>query len=196
MHAMQYRIPLPSDYDMRIIRQRVADKGAALDNFPGLGLKAYLIREKHNSDSPLNEYAPFYLWSDVEAMKQFLYGGIGFGGIIDSFGRPSVAHSNGITAEAGPQSGRDPRWATLQTTPLPSHTDPASHAAKAKQKARDLALHANTHTVAVSIDPTAWTLSVFTLNLDQPQPQREVECFEVLHLSSPELAQLTQNDHT
>lgn len=194
MHSMQYRIPLPSDYDMHIIRQRVADKGTALDNFPGLGLKAYLIRETHNSESPINEYAPFYLWSDIEAMKQFLYGGIGFGGIIDSFGRPSVIHGNGIAAEAGPQTGHDPRWATLQTTPVPAHTDPASHAADATQRAQDLTSDSNTHTIAVSINPTNWTLSVFTLYLNQPQPQPEVECFEVLHLSSPELARITQKD--
>jgi Domain of unknown function (DUF4865) len=37
MHAMQYRIVLPSDYDMNIIRARVATKGAALDNFVDVG---------------------------------------------------------------------------------------------------------------------------------------------------------------
>ncbi|MCW2914583.1 MAG: hypothetical protein JWN52_2651 [Actinomycetia bacterium] len=37
MHAMQYEITLPADYDMKIIRHRVATKGHLLDAFPGLG---------------------------------------------------------------------------------------------------------------------------------------------------------------
>ena len=43
MYAMQYEIALPADYDMAIIRRRVATKGPLLDTMPGLGLKAYLI---------------------------------------------------------------------------------------------------------------------------------------------------------
>ena len=35
MHAMQYEITLPADYDMEIIRKRVATKGHLLDDFPG-----------------------------------------------------------------------------------------------------------------------------------------------------------------
>lgn len=51
MHAMQYEITLPSDYDMGIIRDRVATRGHLLDTFPGLGVKAYLMRER-GEDSP------------------------------------------------------------------------------------------------------------------------------------------------
>jgi Domain of unknown function (DUF4865) len=40
MQAMQYEIALPADYDMAIIRDRVATKGAMTDDFEGLGLKA------------------------------------------------------------------------------------------------------------------------------------------------------------
>jgi Domain of unknown function (DUF4865) len=34
MYAMQYEISLPADYDMSIIRHRVASKGSALDTCP------------------------------------------------------------------------------------------------------------------------------------------------------------------
>ncbi len=37
MYAMQYEITLPADYDMGIIRARVATGGNALDDLPGLG---------------------------------------------------------------------------------------------------------------------------------------------------------------
>lgn len=39
---MQCEITLPADYDMAIIRHRVATRGASTDAFVGLGLKAYL----------------------------------------------------------------------------------------------------------------------------------------------------------
>ena len=32
MYAMQYEIPLPADYDMAIIRRRVASKGHLTDS--------------------------------------------------------------------------------------------------------------------------------------------------------------------
>lgn len=80
MYAMQYEITLPADYDMEIVRRRVETRGRALDEFPGLGLKAYLIRERGVRDSPVNEYAPFYLWHAVSGMNRFLWGGGGFHG--------------------------------------------------------------------------------------------------------------------
>jgi len=89
MYAMQYRITLPADYEMDIIRRRVATRGSALDAFDGLGLKAYLVRDRANG-SPINQYAPFYLWADAAGMRRFLWGGAGFGGIVADFGRPAV----------------------------------------------------------------------------------------------------------
>ena len=74
MYAMQYEITLPSDYDMNIIRHRVATKGHLLDMFPGLGLKAYLIRECGVDGSLVNQYAPFYLWASIAGMNRFLWG--------------------------------------------------------------------------------------------------------------------------
>ena len=42
MITMQYRIALPADYDMGIIRQRIAARGHLTDDFPQLSFKAYL----------------------------------------------------------------------------------------------------------------------------------------------------------
>jgi hypothetical protein len=99
MHAMQYEITLPADYDMGIIRHRVATKGALLDTFPGLGLKAYGIRERGADDSPVNQYSPFYVWQSLSGMNSFLWGN-GFRGVIESFGRPAVQHWTGISFRA------------------------------------------------------------------------------------------------
>lgn len=100
MHAMQYEITLPADYDMGIIRERVASKGALLDGWPGLGLKAYCVRERAEG-SPVNQYSPFYLWRTVEGMNAFLWGD-GFRGLCESFGRPVVQQWTALAFLRGP----------------------------------------------------------------------------------------------
>jgi hypothetical protein len=81
MHAMQYNIILPNDYDMNIIRKRVADNGQQTDHFPGLKMKAYLM-----IDQPQHkEYAPLYLWHQTDGMNHFIFDGF-FDNILNSFG--------------------------------------------------------------------------------------------------------------
>lgn len=103
VHAMQYEIGLPADYDMGVIRRRVADRGHLLDQWEGLGVKAYLMRERGVRGSPVNQYAPFYLWNTVAGMNSFLWGG-GFQGICDDFGRPSARQWTGVAFEEGSSS--------------------------------------------------------------------------------------------
>lgn len=62
MHAMQYEVTLPADYDTGIVRARVARVGHLLDDWAGLGVKAYLLRERGVHGSPVSQYAPLYLW--------------------------------------------------------------------------------------------------------------------------------------
>ena len=100
MHALQYELTLPADYDMGIVRDRVARRGHLLDAWQGLGVKAYLVRERGVHGSPVNQYAPFYLWNTVEGMNAFLWGG-GFQGIADDFGRPPVRQWTGLAYEEG-----------------------------------------------------------------------------------------------
>ena len=45
MIGMQYKVILPKDYDMDIIRKRVEDNGYKTDGFQELNFKAYLITE-------------------------------------------------------------------------------------------------------------------------------------------------------
>ena len=89
MRVMQYEMTLPADYDMEIIRWRVATREHATDSFPGFGLKAYTIRERGINGSPDNQYAPFYPWVSADGMNIFLRGG-GFRSLSEDFGRPVV----------------------------------------------------------------------------------------------------------
>ncbi len=85
MIGMQYKIMLPKDYDMNIIRKRVSDNGHKTDGFSDLMFKFYLITEKSNFNNHYNSYAPLYLWKNNEGMNQFIFDGY-YDGILDSFG--------------------------------------------------------------------------------------------------------------
>lgn len=185
MHAMQYEIPLPADYDMGIIRHRVATRGSALDDFPGLGLKAYVIRERGVNGSPVNQYAPFYLWLSVEGMNRFLYGD-GFRILSDDFGRPSVQHWTGLAFRSGPARETTPRAASRSTERLDPDADPAVVIEREIAALEERASAAGVHSAALAIDPRHWELLRFTL-WEETAGTR----YEVLHLSRPGIDDLT-----
>lgn len=187
MHAMQYEITLPADYDMEIIRERVATKGHLMDAFPGLGVKAYLMRER-GDHSPVNQYAPFYLWTTPEGMNSFLWGP-GFQGIVRNFGRPEVQHWTGLSYEEGPSSTALPRSATRLRSPVPPSASPAEAVGAALEESRRLAKAPGAVATASAVDPRHWELLHFTL-WDHPAPREAGDRYEVLHLSRPEREQL------
>lgn len=84
MQAMQYKIDLPEDYDMEIIKDRVHQNGNKMDRFEDLLFKAYLITEK-SSGSLSNSYCPLYIWKQTEGMNKFIFDGF-YDNIIQSFG--------------------------------------------------------------------------------------------------------------
>ncbi|MBO1420407.1 DUF4865 family protein, partial [Streptomyces sp. FH025] len=193
MHAMQYEITLPADYDPGIIRKRVAERGHLLDTHPGLGLKAYLVRERGQDGSPVNQYAPFYLWRTAEGMNAFLWGP-GFRGLSADFGRPAVRHwlGAGLSRGAGAQGVRTddartgdtraepPTTATRETVRLPEGTDPAEAVERALA---ELPTHPDLHTAAVAVDPSRWELLRFAL-WHGPAPEDVPGTrYRVLHLS-------------
>ncbi|WP_129841310.1 DUF4865 family protein [Streptomyces sp. RFCAC02] len=198
MYAKQYEITLPADYDMEIIRDRVAAGGHVLDDRAGLGLKAYVIRERGVGGSPVNQYAPFYLWNDPGAMAAFLVGGGGFQNIVRDFGRPAVHHWTGIAHVAGPARRATPRAASRRLTAAPPDSDadgtglgPAEWIARETAALHTLAAHDGVHTAALALDPTHWQSMRFVLWADTAaEDGTATEHYEVLHLSSPGLAAL------
>ncbi|PSL55917.1 uncharacterized protein DUF4865 [Saccharothrix carnea] len=195
MYAKQYEITLPADYDMTTIRERVAAGGHALDDRAGLGLKAYVIRERGVGGSPVNQYAPFYLWHDTGAMAHFLVGGGGFQNILRDFGRPVARHWTGIACHAGPARAVDPRAASRVLAPIPADSADGSGLAewigREAGEARELADRDGVHTVALAFDPHHWQLMRFVLWEDAVGPgEPAAERYEVLHLSAPGLAAL------
>lgn len=187
MHAMQYEITLPADYDMEIIRKRVATRGPLLDDFSGLGMKAYLIRER-GGVSPVNQYAPLYLWSAPEGMNAFLWGP-GFQGIVDDFGRPEVRHWTGLSFQEGPATGALPRTAVRRRERIADTLRPADAVEAALEENSRSALAPGAVATALAVDPRHWELLHFSLWEHEP-PEGPGDRYEVLHLSAPERGRL------
>lgn len=89
MIATQYKITLPNDYDMDIIRSRVKNNGHKTDGFYDLKFKLYLVTKKGENNNLQNSYAPLYLWKDSDGLNKFLFNGF-YDNIINSFGWQQV----------------------------------------------------------------------------------------------------------
>lgn len=196
MIAMQYNFTLPADYDMDIVRQRIASKGHMLDNFPGLVFKAYLHASKSSeaTASSQNVYAPFYLWNDNEGMNKFLCGD-GFKAVSHAFGWPvvrqwSVWH-NHVDAQV-----RSAKFATRQVSPIAPYTALGELREHEIEAAKKLSQHDGVLATLTAFDPNEWTLVRFTLWRDAAAAKAamrvtsspaDVQAYEVGHVSAPEV---------
>lgn len=189
MIILNYQLSLPHTYDMAALRARIPGIGARFDDVPGLGAKAFLLREQGRNGSPVNQYAPFYLFADDEAAADFLWRGEAFTGVVSAYGRPVGQTWIGGGYFRGPSLDRAPTWAvrTVSRVPVdeaPAATASATHAALA-QRAHEPELHS----AAFGIDPRTWELVTFTLHTAPPEPGAG-EVYEVAHLSAPHESRL------
>ena len=187
MLAMQYEITLPADYDMQIIHDRVAASGPLLDAYPGLGVKAYLIRRRGVDGSTVNQYAPFYLWADAAAAASLLWSGAGFTAILRDFGRPVVQTWIGGTAHQAADWRTPPAYALRQKTALAADADIVAVAGSADARLAAAVDAGQTQLAAYGIDPRTWELVTVTLHEQRPdQVPDTAELFQVLHTAAPE----------
>lgn len=184
MQLMQYDITLPADYDMGIIRQRVASRGSRTDDFPGLGVKAYLVRERGLLGSPVNQYAPFYLWAELTGMNEFLFGP-GFNGIRTDFGRPAVRTWHGIAVSDGPERAAVPTFATRTTESIDPSQSLTDLTGSLVTETADSAKEAGVNCTATGIDPSTWQLVRLTLWSGPVPDDVPGERYTVLHVSRP-----------
>lgn len=183
MITMQYRIALPADYDMGIIRQRIAARGHLTDDFPHLSFKAYLYADR-NAGADENLYAPFYLWDNAQGMNAFL-GGAGFAGVVESFGRPVVQTWSVWHARTVPDLSLATH-ATRDIAPIAARTTLSTLRDEEEANVQtDLDLGA---LAAISAyDPTTWTLLRFRLwstAVSRPIGS-DADVYEVGHVSQP-----------
>ncbi|WP_149822902.1 DUF4865 family protein [Streptomyces tailanensis] len=191
MLAMQYEITLPADYDMDVIRARATGNGPRLDDFPELGLKAYLMRERGVAGSPVNQYGPFYLWNTPAGMNAFLLGP-GFQGLTDDFGRPRVRHWTGLAYEEGGSAGAAPRIAVRRRWSVPDDARLTEVAEEAVREAGRLASLDGAVCAAAGVDPYHWEVVHFSL-WEHDSPKAEGDAFQVLYMNTPERDRLSSH---
>ncbi|RLQ94546.1 DUF4865 family protein [Falsibacillus albus] len=179
MIAMQYKVKLPKDYDMEIIKKRVQDNSHKTDGFPGLNFKLYLITETNQNENLYNCYAPLYLWNNHEGMNQFIFEGY-FDNILQSFGWQQIQIGVPLTINLDENinqmkyvvelSGNISERGSLGNTPFPSATEYVKN-----EPIGDLLVY----------NPDKWGFSHFGFYQEQPQIEvsKHLTVYEVLHVS-------------
>jgi hypothetical protein len=182
MIAMQYSIVLPADYDMAVIRERIATKGPLTDDFPGLVFKAFLHANRgvHGAE---NLYAPFYLWEDADAMNRFLTGP-GFVALTQSFGWPAVKTWSVLHGERTVRV-REARHATRVVSSIAPHAELAGLARSETEHARNAIRENGALASVAAYEPGHWSLVRFQLWRDAPRAAPGVQAYEVGHVSAP-----------
>ncbi|MCX8650727.1 DUF4865 family protein [Gilliamella sp. B2776] len=173
MQAMQYKILLPADYDMQIIKNRVKQNGYKMDGFKDLLFKAYLISEK-GSDNLANSYCPLYVWQHTNGMTQFIFDGY-FDNIIDTFGWQNI--NIGITANIKLEDNFLLSKYVLEE----HHTIPVK--AQLKNFNFKITEYQNQVGNVVIYNPDKWQYTSFTFFEQKPNNQHK-NIHQILHLSS------------
>jgi hypothetical protein len=190
MIIKQYVITLPADYDMGIIRSRVATRGPSFDALAGLGIKTFTIRERGRFGAESNQYAPVYLWPAVQPIWGFVAGD-GFAGIVDSFGWTPIPNWLGL---AFARSDRSHSLAELCSVTRETETiAPGTDLARLRRREIDgaRALIGDTPDLmirAVGLNPDSWSLVRFDYwARKQHALAGHPHSYEVLHVSAPNL---------
>jgi hypothetical protein len=177
--AMQYSFALPADYDMAIVERRVAEKGLALDGWPGLSAKAYLSARR-DANQRENLYAPFYVWDDAAAMSGFLTGR-GFAGVSDAFGWPQVRVWIVWRAQLAADI-EQAKFATREIGPIEPHAALDELEAQ-ENEAADEAIDRGALAAVGGFEPTTWTRVRFRMWRARPARRDGVAHYDVGHVS-------------
>ena len=180
---MQYNIKLPSDYDMTIIKNRVKENGFKTDGFEHLEMKSYLIAEKGKYGNIENEYAPFYLWNQVEGMNNFLLGGP-FNNILNSFGWTTVNTCEVICSTV--KKYKDIQYAIINKKRILPRDDFGSLFERQKEDFEEWIEKAWLSSCIISYNPTTWELCTFLQSSSLEEIQKVYDeglVFESYHVS-------------
>ncbi|EOL45171.1 DUF4865 family protein [Enterococcus caccae] len=180
MNAMQYKIILPNDYDMSLIRERVEEKGTKTDNFEGLLFKAYLISVK-TAGAVSNSYSPLYVWKDSKGMNQFIFGGF-YDNIIRDFGWQNSKIGVPLTVDLSTNFA-DSAYLLEQTILINqqlSLTDVPQTLLNIQKT-----FPKNSLGKLIIYNPDKWQAIIFSFYEKKPV-KRDAALYEILHISSNE----------
>ena len=177
MIGMQYKITLPADYNMEVIRKRVRDNGSKTDGFPGLKYKFYLIQEK-GVDGFEHVYAPLYLWEQETGMNKFLFEGF-YDNIIKSFGWQHVNIGIPLFTDY-----RDELLNSRYVVETIGNIEPGLSLGKVTDRIKRVTEEERGITGQVCIyNPDKWGYSLFSFRKDRPQYLENQNIYQILHIS-------------
>ena len=155
------------------------------------------MRERGVHGSPVNQYAPFYLWNTIEGMNSFLWGA-GFQGIVDDFGRPVGAALDGARVRGGRRAPATvPRVAVRRRQPVAGGRRELAEVdgGRGARGSQRLAGEDGAVLAAAAVDSAPLGAGALLALGPRRRPKAEGEVFEVLHLSAPERERLPRGRH-
>lgn len=173
MNCMQYKIVLPSDYDMNIIRNRIVQNASKTDGFDGLFFKMYLLADKTNS-AIQNEYAPLYIWNQSNGMNKFIFGGY-YDNILASFGWQQINSYVPYQIEGDLFKAK---YVFQVDTKLESGS-------KMSRPEYSLVVDGSVAKMLV-YNPQQWLVSEYHFFEQKPVVSNEINIYEILHISKGE----------
>ena len=175
MIGMQYKITLPSDYNMELIKARVRENGFKTDGFDDLLFKCYLIKEK-GVNGIENIYTPLYVWKNSEGMNKFLFEGY-YDNIIRSFGWQNINIGISILSELS-----DSFNASKYAIEVTNEISPNITLTNFKNSISSSSIQDKSYTGRVCIyNPDKWRYSMFYFYKEYPNT--DYDTFQILHIS-------------
>src|SRR5262249_6086565 len=158
------------------------------DHLPGLGFKAFLMRQRGAAGAVGNLYSSLYLWQSTAAAAEFI-AGERFRAVADAFGRPLVETWLALDARGGKAAAA--RSARIEEAALSPDADLA--AVHAEEAARNEAAVRDAETVAIvaALDLATWRILRIRLSVAAPRATDDGVGFEVLYLARPGWAALS-----
>lgn len=170
MNCLQYRITLPADYNMELIRERVMLNGYKTDKFDGLLYKFYLMAEKAEGGFQ-NEYAPLYIWATHHGINKFLFEGY-FDSIPTSFGWQTIDNMVPYVIEGDLAKAK--------------FVVQLNHKIKATDQMIKPAFTQSVDTAVAQMlvyNPATWVVSEYYFFDTKPSVKSNYAIYEVLHIS-------------
>lgn len=173
MIAMQYKIKLPNDFDMNVVRQRVKDNGHKTDGFCDLLFKAYLISENTKEQLNNNEYAPLYLWKQNNGMNKFIFEGF-YDNILSSFGWQQINIAVPLYFELNENFSKSKWLLEIEKNIKPTN----------KMEKIDFSITSDDILGKVLVyNPHKWQYTEFYFFKDKPIKNYNGKYYEILHIS-------------
>jgi hypothetical protein len=188
MFIKQYRHRLPADYDMSIIRSRVAKGGPVFDDRPHLAFKSFSIEDAGQMGAAGNAYSSLYLWFEIDAVVDFLWYK-GFQNVFDTFGRPTVETWLAIDAAKG--GSQHATMLYREDDDMPLDQSLADLRALETERNRHTAARPGTVASVVGIELATWRIARFTLTESSTQDHAGQMAYQVAYLAKPGLDRLS-----